>query len=144
MKGYTGLALIVAGVSFCLCLSIVAAPPDQDTSQANKLQELLTERRDVLKSRFEWIKVSQQQGHSSFDEYLAAHNQLLMAELELTSEKHQRLGLLQQRIDSLRVLERLAGKKTESGTGSMDEELLATANRIQAEIDYVREELKPD
>lgn len=95
----------------------------------------------MLKFRFEEHQTD------SIAVYVAAHNQLSKAELELASEKRQRLAILQKLVEDLQSLETLAVAKYRSGGGGtapMSDQLLATANRLQAEIDYVREELKPD
>ena len=148
MTRHLGRALIVTGISLGVCLSMVAASQDQQTSNASKLRDLLTQRRDTLKRRFEFIEVRFKErgtaGNVTLAEYVAARDQLLMAELELAEQKPQRLELLKQRIENFRSLEVLAQARFRQGTASKDEEWLAKANRLQAEIDYIREESKTD
>jgi hypothetical protein len=60
----------------------------------------------------------------------------------LTSESTDRVALCKQRIDNLRVNEEFAAVRYEQGSGSLDNKLLATIKRLQAEIDCAREEAK--
>ena len=69
-----------------------------------------------------------------------ARNAVLDAELELASTRKERVELYRKRVESLRELEEIASERHKHAIISIEELLLATAARLQAEIDLFREQ----
>jgi outer membrane protein TolC len=80
-------------------------------------------------------------GSVSLTTILAGRDQLLDAELQLAKTKEQRLTLYQERLDNMRALEDAVKKRYEAGQSTLESKLSATAARLQAEIDLLREQL---
>jgi hypothetical protein len=125
------------------------ASPDTDAQQTDQiqndkeLQQLLSQRRGVLKERFDIIKAGHDDGRHSYKRVISAQDMLLNAELELASTKADRIEIYRKRIENFRFLEELATARVKKALATADEKLLATANRIQAEIDCIRVASKP-
>ena len=82
-----------------------------------------------------------QRERSPVDRVVAAENDLLDAELQLASSKQERVKLCQKRIENLRFLEKILTQRFAQGGSSMEDRLVATAARLQAEIDCLRQQL---
>jgi hypothetical protein len=134
---------VLIGIGTWLAIPAINAQQEERTTTGAKLRDLLTAKRDVLKERFDYIKANHDLGTVPYDKVLLAHELFLKTELELASTKEQRLDICKKRIENYRFLEDRAMAEVQSGRGTSDETLLATANRIQAEIDCLREESKP-
>lgn len=137
--------LIVAIVVGSLSFATQAEPQGEaESPHDGKLRALLVQRRDVLKRRYEMMKVRLKLPSGTtgvaLEDCIAAHNQFLMAELEMSSDRQQRLELLQKRIDNFRGLERQAEVRVRRGL--QGDASLEEAARLQAEIDFVREQAR--
>ena len=116
------------------------AQQDTKTSNAAKLRQLLQQRHDALQQLFEAVKRRNDDGKLHYKHVVAALDDLLKAKLELAASKRERVDICKQRVDNLRSLEEIAEERMRRGSGSIDDKLLATAARLQAEIDCLREE----
>jgi hypothetical protein len=126
---------------------------DDTVSPQQKLQTLLQERRDALKSRLKALEKQHEVGLGELGVIVSARIDVLDAELELAATRAKRIELLKKRVVEFSWLEERAkarqrallpaarpGRRTTSvdGLGDM---YLATAARMQAEIDLLREEM---
>lgn len=111
-------------------------------SDSPEIKVLLKERRDVLAKRIELLRARYAvgTGNDTLSSLFTAMDQLLLAELQLANSREQRVTLTHKRLDNMRELERSVKQRFEAGTGSTDEVLSATAARLQAEIDLLREQ----
>lgn len=112
------------------------------TSDTSALQDLLKEKRDVLKKRFELMKAYNKIGKVKDDEYFDAEMDLLDAELELTTSEPDRLRVLKLQLENRRSLEGFWKQRRSldpAGPVAIAEEhYMATAKRIDAEIALLR------
>ena len=127
-----------------LAASTSLAQPEPDQSVEQKLKELLTLRRDTLQSVFEVTKRRHEDGSGKLESYILARDAYLLAELELADSKKRRMEICKERVENFRLLEESAKVRHQSGSVKIEELYLATAERLHAEIDCVREESKPD
>jgi hypothetical protein len=120
------------------------AQPNAGNPNAVKLQELLQERHDALEKLYEVVKSRHDDGTLHYELVVPVLDDLLKAKLELAPSKQERLELCRKRVDNLRFLEEIAEARLKVRSGLVDAKLLATAARLQAEIDCLREESKPE
>jgi hypothetical protein len=123
--------------------STFAQTDERDATHA-KLQTLLRDRNNTLQERVDALKSMRKSGSVEYDRLASAIDELLLAKLEVASTDAERIALCRQRIDNLRANEEFAALRFEQGSGSLDKKLIATARRLQAEIDCVREMAKSD
>ncbi len=139
MKLRSSIALVailsIAGVAG----SFGYAQQETESDSRAVLNELLTERRDTLAKRVVTLETKFAQGQLIIDAVIAARDQLLDAELQLVKTKKQRVAIYQKRIDNMRELEDSVKRRLDNGLATPESLLSATAARLQAEIDLVRE-----
>ena len=133
--------LIVVLSIACAAGSFTIAQQATGSDSGAALNELLTKRRDTLKERADVLEQMYTDGSVSLTTILAGRDQLLDAELQLVKTKEQRLTLYQKRLDNMRALEDTVKKRYEAGQSTLESKLSATAARLQAEIDPLREQL---
>ena len=120
------------------------APEREGPDVEQRLGELLESRRDTL-GRYSEVMLSRfEDGSQPFEPVIRARDAYFLAELELAKSKQQRLEICKKRIENFRSLEESATIRTSVGAAKTEEKLLATAARLQPEIECLREELKPD
>ena len=139
MKLRSSIALIVILSTVSVADSFAFAQQETESDSSVVLNELLTERRDTLAKRLATLETKSAQGQLKIDAVIAARDQLLDAELQLAKTKEQRLAIFQKRIDNMRELEDSVKLQNENGLATPESLLAATAARLQAEIDLVRE-----
>ena len=125
--------LLRAMLLACVC----GVTSEAQQSPEDTLKELMEKRRDALKTRVNSIRKRRLVERASF--LAKAIDDLIDAEMELVTDKDERAGLLRRRVDSWRDLERKEQARFKNGVSRPDELLLATAERLQAEIDLQRE-----
>jgi len=124
--------------------------PESDAQQNTdikvdpQLNDLLTARRDTLQAIVNAVEVRYRDGTGQFASVADARDKYILAELELAKTKQQRIELCKKRIDNLRELEKSETVRSEKGTAKVEVKMLATAARLQAEIDCVREQATPE
>ena len=137
------LLVIVASMSFiAIAMFVGQTVIGQQTTELESrvdLKKLLTQRRDVLVKRVEALEIQNSEGQTTFGVVAMARDELFKAELELVSTKKDRLKILQKRVENMRRYEESEKLRHRSGVGPLDSMLLATAARLQAEIDLSRE-----
>lgn len=115
----------------------------QEESKAesgDKLTKLLQERRDTLAKRVAALEMQLGHGELKIDSVIAARGDLLEAELQLAKTKNRRVEIFMKRIDNMRELENSVKLQFENGLATNESYLAATAARLQAEIDLIREQ----
>ena len=130
--------LIVVLSIACVAGSFTVAQQATESDSHAALNELLTKRRDTLKTRVEVLEQMHANGRLNLTTVLAGRDQLLDAELQLSKTKEQRLTLYQMRIENMRAIEDTVKRRYENGRSSLESVLSATAARLQAEIDLLR------
>ena len=135
------LFVLIAVIAFtCLAGSWMNAQQETKAGLKDTLNELLTQRRDVLKQRVDTLESRSAEGSIQIDVVLHARDQLLDAELQLVKTKAERLALFQKRIDNMRFLEDSVKQRYEAGITLPENFFAATAARLQAEIDLAKEQ----
>lgn len=105
-----------------------------------KIVELKMKRRDTLKQRVEVLQTRTDSGELEITTVIRARDDLYHAELELVTEKAKRVKLSQQRFENLIGLEKATALRYTNGVGPIEDKLVATAARLQAEIDFLSEQ----
>jgi outer membrane protein TolC len=132
---------VVAVLLIAWCADSFSSAAQNDGGDLKtKITELMTQRRDTLRERFTAVQARYNSGTMSVDAVITANDDLLDAELELASSKPERLELCKKRVENLRGLEKVLAQRHEQGSASIESKLLATAARLQAEIDCLREQ----
>ena len=119
---------------------ILESQPAQ-RADAEKMNRLMLERRDVLRKIVEVFMSRHQGGMVKFDDVYRAQSELLRAELELAKTKEDRLAVLNSQLANCQSLESLVIQMQKVGVrgGEAGNVLVATAARLQAEIQILRE-----
>lgn len=130
-------------VSLCIAWSVTTysgAAQNADVNVTSEISKLMQERRDVFRQRLATVKSSYKQGETPLEQVISAQDDLFKAEFELAASKPERIKLCKKRVDNLRQLESVTAQQFSLGTGKMEAKFLATAARLQAEIDCLREQ----
>ncbi len=106
---------------------------------AAKLHQLRLDRRDTLQERFEVVKVEYEIGRVPFSHVLAAENDLLAASLVLATDSTERMVILEKAISNRKQIEDYERLRIEAGQARQHDLLFAKIQRLQAEIDLLRE-----
>ena len=130
--------VVLVSTAFCLGSS-TNGQEGAEAGEAIQLTKLLGQRRDVLLQLVEALEHQFSQGLCQVDSVVAAREQFLDAELQLASGKTERLEILQKKVDNMRELEDFMKIRHQDGRTTLENVLSATAARLQAEIDLVRE-----
>lgn len=135
------LVFLIVGLSIaCVAGSFTIAQQTTESDSQAVLNELLKKRRDTLAERVVALEKKLAEGQLKIESVVAARDQLLDAELQLVKTKKQRVAIYQKRIDNMRELEASLKLQYENGIATPESLLLATAARLQAEIDLAREQ----
>ncbi len=110
-----------------------AAVPD------GKVRQLLTERRDTLQSRLDAVEASFKDGLTDTTVVIAAEIDLLDAKLELANQPADRIAIREGVVASMKRIEDWTGQQFNNGKALQQDLLLAKAERLQAEIELLRE-----
>lgn len=134
------LTVMLCAIMFGACFATTSTGVVQDkkASLDRKIVELKSKRRDTLKRRLDAVQGQWKMGEIEMDKVITARDDLYGAELELATTKEVRVKLRQQRFENMISLQRLMKERFDNGIGSLDDYLLASASRLQAEIDYLR------
>ena len=141
---------LISSVLVVLLLLAWLTVPESDAQQGTdikvdpQLNDLLTARRDTLQAIVNVIEGRYRDGTERFASVADARDKYLLAELKLAKTKQQRIELCKKRIDNLRELEKSETVRSNHGTAKVEVKMLATAARLQAEIDCIREQATPE
>lgn len=116
----------------------LAAPPAGGASA--EIAALMIERVEVLAKRVEAVKMQYEVGAVDLESVLDAQEDLDQAQLPLAETQAARLAIHQSRLQSAKQLEAVMQQRARDGIVNMADVYLATAARLQAEIDLLREQ----
>ena len=133
--------LVIGGLLLLpwLITSSTDTPQDSQPVSVNTQHNLLVQRRDILEEHLELEKRRYTAGVSTEEDVAFANDFFLKAELELASSQKERIEICEKRFDNARRLERNLVILNDVGHAPRSRVLLATATRLQTEIDCVRE-----
>lgn len=133
LKLLRGLSLVL-GLAIVSATFILAAQPAQN-ADADKINRLMLERRDILLKIVEAIKTRYEAGDIKIDAVYRAQSDVLNAELELAKTREDRLAALKSQLALCQSMEQEARVQQKA----IESVLTATAARLQAEIQILRE-----
>ncbi|MGN6135809.1 MAG: hypothetical protein ACTHOU_15080 [Aureliella sp.] len=107
---------------------------------ATKLKVLLQERCDILQRRVDTVQALVASGRAGPETVVAARGDLLDAQLALATDKAQKIEVLERKVDNAKQYEQLKQKGFEAAQSGYPEALLATAQRLEAEIELLRQQ----
>ena len=118
-----------------------ASAQTPQTSYTKDINALMVERRDVLSKRVDALKIRFEGGQMQADGFYRAKNELLSAEFELATTREDRLAALKSQLANYQSLEKRALDLQVVGAkdGQVEHVLSATADRLLAEIQVLRE-----
>jgi len=114
-------------------------PAEEPPVSNPELRKLLLAKRDAQNERLTLVKARFETQSIQYDEVIQAHEFVLLAELELATTSEQRIQICKKRVENFQHLEDRLVAEFRSGQATADEKLQATVNRIQSQIDLVRE-----
>jgi endo-1,4-beta-mannosidase len=131
---------LVLGLAAISATFILAAQPSQK-ADADKMHRLMLERRDILLKIVETFKSRYERGTIKIDAVYRAQSDLLSAELDLAKTREDRLAALNSQLANCQSIETRAVELQKVGAqgGEVESVLTATAARLQAEIQILRE-----
>lgn len=112
----------------------------RDKKLQREVNKLLTERRDVLRDRARILEASFREGNQTLESVTAARIALIDADLELADSKADRVRLRESYLDNVKTLELYAKSMFEAGRQSRVAVLGARAERLNAEVNLLREQ----
>lgn len=137
--------LFVSLFAACLATFIFAVQPSQSTDN-EQINRLMAERRDALQKIVEVFKSKYDRGMVKIDTVYRAQNDLLNAELDLATTKGDRVAIMKKQLENFQSMESRARDLQKIGAqgGEVEVVLTATAARLQAEIQWLRESRTSD
>jgi hypothetical protein len=108
----------------------------------NELQQLLLERKMVLSSIVDSMKIFVDSGRIGLDAYMDANIALLRAEMDLCQRPNERLEILQKIVQFHRECEAWTARRATDGRATQMDVDKAKAARLEAQIELAREKLK--
>ena len=159
-KLITGFVVLIVTIFAVLIISgsgvksdsfnVVQAAKASETDAAAKgreeyekeLQELLTERKQVLSDVVASMKIFLESGRIGIDEYMNANIALLRAEMDLCKTQNERLEILQKIVQLHRECEAWMARRAAAGSATEADVKKMKAATLEARIDLIREKLK--
>ena len=135
-------SLLLVALTAGLTLSNTLVAQNQDDVSSDRLKSLKQEYMNTLQSRVDAVESRYKIGQSPLPQLVSARIDLLDAELEFATTRGERVEILKRKVDNLREKESLVKEGQKSGLlgSSPEDALLATAERLRAEIALVREQ----
>ena len=136
---------VVFSVALALAFTVMTFTPAQNPTASFDVQirELMTQKRDVLKERLEGAQRLHEVGGIRMDRVLIARIDLLGAEFDLAASKAERIAVLESQLKARQEGEHWVTRRYKDGSDSFEAKLIATADRLEAEIALWREKAKP-
>ncbi len=125
-----------------LTLSNTLVAQNQDAVGSDRLASLKQEYIKTMRSRVDAVESRYKVGTSSLPDVVSARIDLINAELEFATTRDERVEILKRKVESLREKEHYVKQGQERGLQGFSPEaaLLATAERLRAEIALVSEQ----
>ena len=137
------MALLIACTGFLLVMSPGAAVALQDVPEKDApLEALLMEYKEIVQIQREQLASKYKEGQLPYDEMLRAENELLGAELQVISDTQDRIAALEKRLDNCSRIENFMAAILKVGDAAAADMLNAKAERLMAQIELKREQLK--
>lgn len=136
----SGLLFVAAILSVGLVLATRYSMSAQDAGKdKSKIMLLLEERRDTLQVRVEMVKKLADATRSTPEALIAAHEDLINAEIEMATNSKERVAAFQRKIENAKEFENVMEQRNRDGKGTGADVLMAKAARLGAEIELQRE-----
>jgi hypothetical protein len=125
-----------------LTLSNTLVAQNQGAVGSDRLTSLKQEYINALQSRVDAVESRYKIGTSPLPHLVSARIDLLDAELDFATTRDERVEILKRKVEILREKESFVkeGQKAGSPGSSLEDAILATAERLRAEIALVREQ----
>ncbi len=133
------LCVLVASLGVVLCSQPAESQDEQQTSPDHRINSLLAERQDTLRSRVEWFTARQKAGHTSLENVIRAQNELLNAELDIAKTTAERIQIHEKRVKNFCFLEKVLMQQRSDGQATYDEICVAKAARLTAKIELLQD-----
>jgi hypothetical protein len=159
-KLITGFVVLIVTIFAVLIISgsgvksdsfnVVQAAKASETDAAAKgreeyekeLQELLTERKQLLSDVVASMKIFLESGRIGLDEYMRANVALLRADMDLCKTKDERLEILRKIVQLHRECEAWIARRAAEGRATEADVKKAKVGTLEAQIELLREKLK--
>jgi outer membrane protein TolC len=134
IAGLVGLGIVIG-----LLISSGPAVTAARGQDPEKLTALRKERREILRQALKATENGYQNGVIEFVSVMRITANLLNAELDLASDHDERVAIRKRAVEQLKVFERTARERADANLATNGEVLEVKADRLQAEIDLLRE-----
>ena len=124
----------IAELMYCSDASLAVTQEAED----KELRVLLEARRDTLREAVRFTKSRCENGIMSIADLSKANISLLDAELELAKNQQERIEIFEKTLEVQIHVESVVKAMVMASEGSTDQLLIATADRMKAEIDLYR------
>ena len=135
---------IAASLGVMLCSRTAESQEEGQTSPESRINRLLIERRDILRELLDAVKLRYESGETSVNSVFHAQNVLIEADLELAQTDIERMGIHDMRVKNLRNFENALEQQHSQGEATVEQLLASKAARMQAEIEFLREQVTGD
>lgn len=112
---------------------------EQKSEQSAAIKRLLSQRRDTLREIVELAEAQYRDGRGQQRDVFRAAESLIDAELDLATDKAERIALRERRLDIMKRMEEHTRARREVAAVNNAEVLAATAERLKAEIELLQE-----
>jgi hypothetical protein len=112
---------------------------DGKGKQTAALERLLKQRRDTLREMVAFAETQYRAGVAEQDAMFRASESLIAAELDLATDKAERIALRERRLEIMKRMEEYTGALRDVAGANNADVLAATAERLKAEIELLRE-----
>ena len=126
-------------VMMCIGTAAWSVAQNDSSNRDHDIETLLVQRRDVLRERVAAAEAAYNVGNGDIKSLSAAQHDLLHAELELCTEPTERVELRSSLVVNRKRTEEIISQQFATGSSTREDLLWATAERLQAEIDLLRE-----
>ncbi len=116
-----------------------AGQPSEDEAR-DQIESLQRQRVEILQRLVDAKQVRYEQGIGTQEELLRASNDLLHAELDLAQEPAERIAIRRRQLELFQHLEAMMEARVETATAAHTDLLVIQAERIQVEIDFIKEQ----
>ena len=118
----------------------IAGGETKKANEVDKLEKLLTQRRDTLRQLVDVVTEQYRHGTTGFESVARATDQLIDAELELAKNPEGRIAILQRRVELMKGLFAMVDMRFKNGQVTQAQVLAAKAALLQSQIHLTREQ----
>lgn len=139
MKKNSHILATVLAVALGMLAWPIAGGETGKTNQADKLDELLQQRRDTLRTLVDIVTAEYRRGTTGFESVASAEDQLIVAELELAKTPKARIAILQRRAELMKGFFAIVDARFKRGQVNQAQVLVARAALLQSQIQLAQE-----